>query len=130
MAILPPGHALGEHRTLSPALLSGHPAVALARTLQTSARVVNAFTDAGAEWSPVAEAEYFASVCGLVGSGAGWSIVDPLSAGTFQHLGLLVRAFEPAIHYERGARYERCFVAGKPKDRRSDFVRLGPPPEK
>ena len=51
---------------------------------------------------PVAEAEYFASVCGLVGSGAGWSIVDPLSAETFQHLGLTVRAFEPAIPYEIG----------------------------
>jgi DNA-binding transcriptional LysR family regulator len=102
VAILPPGHALGSHRTLSPALLSGHPAVALARTLQTSARVVNAFTEAGAEWNPVAEAEYFASVCGLVGSGAGWSIVDPLSAGTFRHLGFLSRAFEPAIHYEIG----------------------------
>ena len=76
--------------------------MALARTLQTSVRVVKAFADAGAEWSPVAEAEYFASVCGLVGSGAGWSIVDPLSARTFQHLGLAMRDFEPAIHYEIG----------------------------
>ena len=75
----------------------------LARTLQTSVRVLKAFADAGAEWSPVAEAEYFASVCGLVASGAGWSIVDPLSAQTFQHLGLVVRDFEPAIHYEIGA---------------------------
>ena len=57
----------------------------------------------GAEWNPVAEAEYFASVCGLVASGAGWSIVDPLSARTFEHLGVAIRAFEPAIYYEIGA---------------------------
>ena len=35
--------------------------------------------------------------------GAGWSIVDPLSAQTFKHLGLVVRDFEPAVHYEIGA---------------------------
>jgi DNA-binding transcriptional LysR family regulator len=102
VAILPPGHKLGARATLSPRLLSGHPVVALARTLQTSMRLVKAFADAGAEWNPVAEAEYFASVCGLVGSGAGWSIVDPLSASMFQHLGLTLRAFEPAITYEIG----------------------------
>jgi DNA-binding transcriptional LysR family regulator len=102
VAILPAGHSLSRQETLSPALLSGHPCVALARTLQTSVRVVKAFAEAGAEWSPVAEAEYFASVCGLVGSGAGWAIVEPLSARAFQHLGFVVRAFVPAIHYEIG----------------------------
>lgn len=103
VAILPPGNKVGSCGTLSPTLLSGQPAVALARTLQTSGRIVKAFADAGAEWNPVAEAEYFASVCGLVASGAGWSIVDPLSARTFQHLGLTIRNFEPAILYEIGA---------------------------
>jgi DNA-binding transcriptional LysR family regulator len=70
VAILSSTHPLACCPTLSPATLSGQPAVALARTLQTSARV------ALAEWSPVVEAEYFASVCGLVASGAGWSVVD------------------------------------------------------
>jgi hypothetical protein len=52
---------------------------------------------------PVVEAEYVASVCGLVASGAGWSVVDPLSASTFRHLGLVTRPFEPAVYYEIGA---------------------------
>src|SRR5215813_4116969 len=103
VAILPSTHPLACYPTLSPPTLSGQPAVALARTLQTSARVALAFAEAGAEWSPVVEAEYFASVCGLVASGAGWSVVDPLSANTFQHLGLVTRPFEPAIYYEIGA---------------------------
>jgi DNA-binding transcriptional LysR family regulator len=102
VAILPVGHKLGTRKVLTPALLSGCPVVALSRTLQTSVRVLKAFADAGADWSPIAEAEYFASVCGLVASGAGWSIVDPLSARTFEQLGLLIRDFEPAIHYEIG----------------------------
>lgn len=107
VAILPSGHELSTRETLSPALLSSRPVVALARTLQTTVRLVSAFAEAGAEWCPVTEAEYFATVCGLVASGAGWSIVDPLSARTFQHLGLVIRDFEPAVHYEIGAFYAR-----------------------
>lgn len=103
VAILPARHALSARKVLTPALLSGHPVIAPARTLQTSVRVLKAFADVGAEWNPVAEAEYFASVCGLVASSAGWSIVDPLSARTFQHLGVAIRDFEPAIYYEIGA---------------------------
>jgi DNA-binding transcriptional LysR family regulator len=55
----------------------------------------------------VAEVEFFASACGLVAAGTGWSIVDPLSARTFAHLGLVARPFEPAIAYEIGAFYRR-----------------------
>ena len=107
VAILPSGHPLAARTMLSPALMSRHAVVALAPTLQTSVRLKQAFAAAGADWSPIAEAEYFASVCGLVASGAGWSIVDPLSAQTFKHLGLAVRPFEPAIHYEIGAFWAR-----------------------
>ena len=103
VAILPATHPLVCRPTLSPQALSRQPAVALTRTLQTSARVALAFAEAGAQWSPVVEAEYFASVCGLVASGTGWSVVDPFSASTFRHLGLVARPFEPAIYYEIGA---------------------------
>ena len=108
VAILPPGHPLAGRKTLTPALLSGHPVVALSPSLQTSARVQKTFLEAGAGWSPVAEAEFFASVCGLVASGAGWSLVDPLSARTFQHLGLQVRTFAPAVHYDIASFHARA----------------------
>jgi DNA-binding transcriptional LysR family regulator len=107
VAILPAGHKLSKRKVLTPAILSGRSVVAPSRTLQTSVRVLKAFADAGADWVPIAEAEYFASVCGLVASGAGWSIVDPLSAQTFKHLGLVIRDFEPAVHDEIGAFYAR-----------------------
>ena len=107
VVILPVGHELSARKMLTPAILSGRSVVAPSRTLQTSVRVLKAFADAGADWTPIAEAEYFASVCGLVASGAGWSIVDPMSAQTFKHLGLVIRDFEPAILYEIGAFYAR-----------------------
>ena len=103
VAVLPPGHPLQAHKRLFPALLAPHPVVALAPTLQTALRLKTTFAEAGVELSPVAEAEYFATLCGLVASGAGWSLVDPLSSQTFQHLGLTVRPFDPAIYYEIGA---------------------------
>ena len=103
VAVLPPGHPLQANKRLSPALLAPHPVVALAPTLQTALRLKTTFAEAGVELSPVAEAEYFATLCGLVASGAGWSLVDPLSSQTFQHLGLTVRPFDPAIYYEIGA---------------------------
>jgi DNA-binding transcriptional LysR family regulator len=103
VAVLSPGHPLEARKRLSPALLAPHPAVALVPTLQTALRLKTTFAEAGAEFSPVAEAEYFATLCGLVANGAGWSLVDPLSAQTFRHLGLTVRPFDPAIYYEIGA---------------------------
>jgi DNA-binding transcriptional LysR family regulator len=107
VAVLPPGHPLATRKRLSPALLAPHPVVALAPTLQTALRLKTTFAEAGADLTPVAEAEYFATLCGLVASGAGWSLVDPLSAQTFQHLGLTLRPFDPAITYEIGAFFAR-----------------------
>lgn len=107
VAILPPRHPLAGRKVLTPELLSGHPMVATARAFQMPHRVIAAFADAGAQLNPVAEAEFFASLCGLVAAGAGWSVVDPLSAKSFAHLGLVIRPFEPAITYEIGAFHRR-----------------------
>ncbi len=121
VAILPSKHPLQARKTVSPVLLSPHPAVALAPTLQASVRLKKIFADAGHDLKPIAEAEYFATLCGLVASGAGWSIVDPLSAQTFQHLGLTVRTFEPALYYEIGA---FCARGGEPSILTQAFLAL------
>jgi DNA-binding transcriptional LysR family regulator len=107
VAILPPHHPLEAHRILTPRLLSDHPMVAPARALQMPPRLIAAFAEAGAQLNAVVEAEFFASLCGLVAAGTGWSMVDPLSAESFAHLGLVVRPFEPAIAYEIGAFHRR-----------------------
>ncbi|WP_421997313.1 LysR family transcriptional regulator [Reyranella sp.] len=102
VVILPPGHALASHEVLTPALLSGLPMVAPSRSLQLPPRLIAAFAAAGAHLNSVVEAEFLASLCGLVAAGTGWSLVDPLSAETFGHLGFEARPFEPAIPYEIG----------------------------
>jgi DNA-binding transcriptional LysR family regulator len=107
VAILPPRHALTSHKVLTPRLLAEYPMVIPARSHQVPSRVLATFAAAGVQINAVAEAEFFASLCALVSEGTGWSLVDPLSAASFGHLGLVVRPFEPAIVYEIGVFHRR-----------------------
>jgi len=102
VAIVPPGHELARHEVLTPSLIGDQPLVMTSQARQTALRVQEAFAAAQVSWNTVAETEFFATACGLVAAGAGISIVDRLSAGSFAHLGLVTRKFEPAIHYEIG----------------------------
>jgi DNA-binding transcriptional LysR family regulator len=107
VAILPPRHALASRKVLTPKLLAEHPMVMPARSHQMPNRIFATFAAADAQINAVAEAEFFASLCALVAAGTGWSLVDPLSAASFAHLGLIVRPFEPAVVYEIGAFHRR-----------------------
>ena len=107
VAILPPRHVLASRKLLTPELLGPHPMVMPARSHQVPNRIRGVFSAAGVSINAVVEAEFFASLCGLVAAGAGWSIVDPLSARSFEHLGLVTRPFEPAVTYEIGAFHRR-----------------------
>jgi DNA-binding transcriptional LysR family regulator len=107
VAILPPRHALASRKLLTPALLSGQPMIAPARSPQMLSRVYGTFAGADAQINAVVEAEFFASCCALVAAGTGWSLVDPLSARSFSHLGLVTRPFEPAVMYEIGVFHRR-----------------------
>ncbi len=107
VAILPPRHPLARHQVLGPVQLGAYPMVMPARSHQVPNRIRGVFGAAGIHVNGVVEAEFFASLCGLVAAGAGWSIVDPLSAQSFSHLGFVTRPFEPAIDYEIGAFYRR-----------------------
>ncbi len=107
VAILPPRHALASRKLLTPALLSGKPMIAPARSPQMLSRVYGTFAGANAQINAVVEAEFFASCCALVAAGSGWSLVDPLSAQSFSHLGIVTRPFEPAVMYEIGVFHRR-----------------------
>ena len=78
-----------------------------ARSHQVPNRIRSVFSAAGVPIHAVVEAEFFASLCGLVAAGAGWSIVDPMSARSFEHLGFVTRLLEPAVTYEIGAFHRR-----------------------
>jgi DNA-binding transcriptional LysR family regulator len=107
LALLPAGHALANRKVLDPKLLSGRPMVAPARALQLPPKIAAAFAEWGANLNVVVEAEFIASLCGMVASGTGWALVDPLSAESFGRLDVVARPFEPAIHYEVGVFHRR-----------------------
>jgi DNA-binding transcriptional LysR family regulator len=102
VVVLPPRHPLAARKVLTPKQLSGLPMVAPARSLQLPPKLIAAFAAGGAQLNSVVEAEFLASLCGLVAAGTGWALVDPMSAESFGHLGLVARPFEPAILYEIG----------------------------
>jgi DNA-binding transcriptional LysR family regulator len=107
VVVLPPRHPLAARKLLTPELLSGQPMVAPARSLQLPPKLIAAFASAGAQLNTVVEAEFIASLCGLVAAGTGWALVDPLSADGFGNLGLVAQPFEPAILYEIGVFHRR-----------------------
>lgn len=107
VVLLPNAHALARRKVLTPRLLSGLPSVSPTPSLQLPARLAAAFAAEGAILNTVVEAEFLATLCGLVAAGTGWALVDPLSATSFRHLDLVCRPFEPAVHYEVGVFHRR-----------------------
>ena len=108
VVVLPPRHPLAARKLLTPALLSGQPMVAPVRSLQMPPKLHATFAAAGAQLNAVVEAEFYRQPAArLVAAGTGWSLVDPLSAESFSHLGLVARPFEPAILYEIGVFHRR-----------------------
>jgi DNA-binding transcriptional LysR family regulator len=103
VAVLPENHALAGAETVSVESLSGAPFVAMPQTRLIGHRIREAFVERGAAFEPVAESEYFSTICGLVAAGCGVSVVDALSARAFARFGLAVRRFAPAIRYEIAA---------------------------
>ena len=102
VAILPQQHRLLERDVITPADLSGEPFVAMAETRLIGHRLRGVFGDAGVRFSPIAESEYFSTICGLVAAGCGVAVVDRLSAASFRPMGLAIRPFEPSLPYEIG----------------------------
>lgn len=102
VAVLPAGHPAAAHRAVTPALLATAPFIAMPGTRLIGHRIRCAFNDAGVQYAPVAESEYFSTICAMVAAGCGVSVVDRWSAETFRASGVEVRAFEPGIRYEIG----------------------------
>lgn len=102
VAILPTGHAASRKDTIAPSDLSGEPFLAMPTERLISHRLRAAFAQEGAVTKTVAEVDFFSSICAIVASGGGVSVVDACSAKMFAALGLVVRPFRPAIPYEIG----------------------------
>lgn len=102
VAIVSPDDPLAKNAVLTPADLSGRPFIAMSETRLIGHRIRGLFGDSRAQYAPIADSEYFSTICGLVAAGCGVSIVDRISALSFRAMGLAIRRFEPSLKYEIG----------------------------
>jgi DNA-binding transcriptional LysR family regulator len=105
VAVMPKGHPAAAKRVITPADFSGLPFASMSLTRLIGHQIRGAFIESGADFRMVAECEYFSSICSMVASGLGVSVVDCWSALTFRSQGLEVRPFEPKIDTETGVFY-------------------------
>lgn len=96
---MPKGHPLEALDVINPADLVGHPFIALAPEDTTRREAEDAFERAGVTIRPVMETPYSTTICAMVAAGIGVGLVNPLTAEPYVGHGLVLRPFEPALHF-------------------------------
>jgi DNA-binding transcriptional LysR family regulator len=97
VAIVPEAHRLAEKRVIRPKDLAGEAFIAIEPTTPLRHHIDVAFSNSGAVYAARAETPLSMIACGLVASGAGVSIVDPLTAVEYVGQGIVMRPFLPRI---------------------------------
>jgi DNA-binding transcriptional LysR family regulator len=100
VAIVPEGHALAKKRVIRPKDLAGQAFIAMEPTTPLRHRIDVAFADEGASYQARVETPLSMIACGLVASGAGVSVIDPLSALEYVGQGIVMRPFAPRIQFD------------------------------
>ncbi|MGD9944176.1 MAG: LysR substrate-binding domain-containing protein [Burkholderiaceae bacterium] len=108
---MPADHELARKLFVTPADLSGLPSIAAPRDHFRTQRLQELFAEHEATLSIRIETPLFASMCAFVIEGAGYAIVDPVTAHNFSGQGLVARRFEPAFF----ADFAMLFPASKPR---------------
>lgn len=96
---LPKGHPLERLDVIRPSDLDGQAFIALAPEDTTRAQAERAFAKAGAKVQTVIETPYSTTICAMVAAGIGVGLVNPLTAEPYLEKGLVLRPFEPAVHF-------------------------------
>lgn len=96
---LPDGHPLAARDVIRPADLDGQPFIALAPEDTTRSEAEAAIAKAGSRPRIILETPYSTTICAMVAAGIGIGLVNPLTAEPFLGKGLILRPFEPAVHF-------------------------------
>ena len=99
MVGLPPGHPLCDHDVVQAGDLNGFDFVALAPEDTTRKEADAHFSACGSAPRIVFETPYSSTVCAMIAAGVGAGIVNPLTAEIFRDQQVVLRRFEPAIHF-------------------------------
>lgn len=99
VCVFPKGHRLAALETVGPKDVYGEEFISLSQNDGSRTRVDRAFA-ADKEYRKLSlETPYAATVCSLVALGLGVSIVSPMVAREYLHMGIETRPFNPAIRF-------------------------------
>ncbi|CAK7255076.1 LysR substrate-binding domain-containing protein [Shinella yambaruensis] len=96
---MPQGHPLEALDVIHPSDLDGQKFIALAPEDTTRREAEAVFERAGVTVRPVIETPYSTTICAMVAAGIGIGLVNPLTAEPYVDHGLVLRPFEPALHF-------------------------------
>ena len=97
---LPQDHRLTDRPMITPRDLNGQPFVSLLPEHMIYTQTERAFAGQNAQWDIAIETQTMESVSAFVRQGAGVGLLDPFTARRYEHDGIAVRPFEPAINYK------------------------------
>jgi DNA-binding transcriptional LysR family regulator len=100
VCVLPTGHPLAAKAVLAPPDFAGLPFVSLAPNDPYRQRMDQVFAEAGVQRRLQVESGSAASVCALVQAGVGVALVNPLTALSLAHTGLVLRPFAVPIAFQ------------------------------
>lgn len=96
---LPEGHALAACEVVHPSDLDGQAFIALAPEDTTRSEAEALMEAVGSRPRVILETPYSTTICAMVAAGIGVGLVNPLTAEPFLGKGLVLRPFEPAVHF-------------------------------
>lgn len=101
VCVMPSGHRLSGHDTVSPKDLAGEPFIALSPDDTVRRRIERIFEQAGVQARTVVETQYSEVVCNLALEGVGVGIANSVTfrASKFEQRGLVARPFHPRIAF-------------------------------
>lgn len=94
-----PGHPLETVDVVQPGDLHGQEFIALAPEDTTRREADRIFADAAVQPRMVLETPFSSTICAMVRARHGCGLVHPLTAEIFRNQGLILKPFQPTIHF-------------------------------
>ncbi len=121
VAVLPAGHRLARRAVLEPADFAGENFISVGEEIGARSLINEIFEAAGVERRTKIDTQLASAICQLVAEGAGLSLVEPITAWEYRHLGVVARPFRPALFF----RHSLLMPALRPPARLAEvFVKL------
>lgn len=116
VCVLPVGHPLASRAVVTPADLDDLPIVTAPAGHVRTRHLAEVFQACGARLNMRVETPLFASMCAFVSHGAGYALVDAITAGGVHGTGLVTRPFEPPFYND----FAVLYPSSKPVSRIAD----------